>query len=128
MVTKHTKLCTIKIVPPDLQGKHNSCQLQVMNGVVSLMHLELPRRICHRFLFLHQNTTKPKMRCVTVDLKWFPNIRNYQYGGTSQPLFKLLKVLLTFICLSEGLIFSSELCQRRHYLGESFYEPPIVAS
>jgi len=42
-------------MPPDLQGKYDGCQPQVMSGVVSLMHLKLPRSIHRRLFLLHQH-------------------------------------------------------------------------
>jgi len=125
---EHTKLDTVEIMPPNLQGKHNSPKLQVMSGIVSLVHFELPQSICHRLLFLHQNTTKSKMRGITVNLKGFTNIRDHKYQSTRQRSLKLLEIFLTFIRPSEGLVLPDKLCQRGHYLGEPFYESPIVAS
>jgi len=58
MIAEHTKLGAVEVVPPDLQGKHNSRQLLVMSGVVSLMYLELPRKVGH----LMKDWPQPRMK------------------------------------------------------------------
>jgi len=42
VIAEYSKLITVEIVPPNLQGKYYNCQFQVMSGVVSPMNLKLP--------------------------------------------------------------------------------------
>jgi len=77
VITEYPELSTVEVVPLDLQGKHDGCQLEVMSGIVSLMHLELPQSVGHCLLLLHQHIAQPQVGGITVNLKGFSNVRDY---------------------------------------------------
>jgi hypothetical protein len=61
---------SIEIVPPNLQCENYRSELQVMNGVVQLVVLELPRSVRYYFTVLHMNAAESSSRSIAINNKF----------------------------------------------------------
>src|ERR1043165_1483484 len=58
---------SVQVMSPNFQREDHGTQLQVMSGVVLLVHLELTRGIRNHLLALHQHATETMNRSITVN-------------------------------------------------------------
>ncbi|KAJ0587152.1 hypothetical protein HanIR_Chr04g0160001 [Helianthus annuus] len=75
MVGEDRTLGTIKVVSPNLQRKNNCAKLEIVGCVVLLVDLELTRRVSDNLVPLHDNTTKTKVRGITIDNEVIVSVR-----------------------------------------------------
>ena len=75
MIDVNVTRLTIKIMPPQFQGKHNSGQLEVMGRIIPLMFLQLPRAISNHPAFLHQHTFKANTRSIRINYETLTTFR-----------------------------------------------------
>ena len=57
----------IQIMSPNLEGKNNCPQLQVVGRIISLVRLQLSRSISHHMASLHQHCSHTCDRSITID-------------------------------------------------------------
>jgi hypothetical protein len=58
-----------KIMLPGTQGMNHSGQFKIMSGIVLFMQEQLMRGVCNHTTFLHEDTTKPSARCITINIE-----------------------------------------------------------
>src|SRR5262249_12754159 len=66
MISEHLELLAIQIVPPDLKGINNSCQLKIMGRIIELMVLQLTGCISYYLPMLHKHTAQAKQRSICI--------------------------------------------------------------
>jgi hypothetical protein len=66
---------------------HNSDKLKIMGWVALLMVLQLLGRIGNDSSALHQNTAESLSRCITIDHKFFLNVRQCKNRSGGKLLF-----------------------------------------
>src|ERR1043165_6194413 len=82
---------TVQVMSPNFQRENHCTQLQVMGGVVLLVHLELTRSIRNHFLALHQHATETMNRSITVNNEIISALRQGQNRSRTKFRLQLLK-------------------------------------
>lgn len=68
VVRVNLEFLSVKVVPLGLESMNNFRQLQVVRRIVPLVNLELSRSKGHNSSLLHESTSKPITRTITVDV------------------------------------------------------------
>jgi hypothetical protein len=77
---------------------------------------------------LHENTTKPSTRCITVNIEGFCTVQLCQHRRCSQQLLQGLECFITLCILDKLLIFFQKISDGFGNLGEIWNKSAIVSS
>jgi exonuclease III len=94
-----------KIMPSGTQGMTHSGQLKIMSGVVLFMRSQLIWGVHNHATFLHEDTAKSNVRCITVNIERLYEVRLCQHMRCSQQLLQGSKRFITLSIPDKFLLF-----------------------
>jgi hypothetical protein len=117
-----------EIMPPGTQGMYYSGQLKIMSGILLFMRAQLTWGVCNHTTFLHENTAKPSIKCVTVHIEGLCDIWLCQHRGCSQQLLQSSECFIAISIPNKLLLFLQKICNGFGNLREVRNKSTIVAS
>jgi hypothetical protein len=114
-------------MPSGSQGMNHSGQLKIMSEIMLFMRVQLTLGVCNHATSLHENTTKPSARCITVNIEGLCDVRLCQHKRCSQQLLQGLERFIMLGIPDKFLIFLQKIRDGFGNLREVQNESAIVA-